>query len=386
MQSRTNVCGGLGRSARYELRLYLEIEQPASRRNEVILSPLRVTLARLEPAMRKLSFIPDRPAAWWKSWVLPLIAAATAWGARYLLQPILGAAAPYLFFVAAVLVATWWGGRTGGLLATILGGLGANLSFVGLPGRFELQGAELLDLLVFLLFCGGLTFAEEALISGIHREIVLNDELSLVGRELRHRMKNVLAVAEALSHQTGRYAATVEEFDRKLVGRLRALVTAQDLLAGDVKERAALGKIVDAAVTPYLTEGRLAAPFAGPELEIDRELVVPLALILNELATNAMKYGALSAPAGLLKLDWSRNGNRAVIHWVELNGPPVSPPTTEGFGTRLLRSALPRSSGAVQLVFEPAGLRCEISVAAAEPAAPGKARNAHRRALGAETF
>jgi two-component sensor histidine kinase len=332
--------------------------------------------------MRKISFIPDRPAAWWKAWAVPLVAAGIAWGARYLLQPILGAAAPYLFFVGAVLVATWLGGRTGGLLATILGGFGANFSFVGLPGRFDLQGVDLLDLLVFLVFCGGLTFAEEALISGIHREILLNDELSLVGRELRHRMKNMLAVAEALSHQTGRYAASVEEFDRKLVGRLRALVTAQDLLAGDVNERAALGKIVYAAVTPYLTEGRLAAPIAGPELEIDRELVVPLALILNELATNAIKYGALSAPFGLLELDWSRNGNRAEIHWVETNGPPVSPPTMEGFGTRLLRSALPRSSGAVQLFFEPSGLRCEISVAAAAPADPGAdARNGRRRTL-----
>jgi two-component sensor histidine kinase len=314
-----------------------------------------------------MSYIPDRPGPWWRTWVLPLVAVAAAWSARFVLQPVLGAAAPYLFFVGAVLVAGWWGGRTGGLLATIAGGLAANLSFVGVPNRLDVEGVQLWDMLVFFAFCSGLTFGEEALISGIRREMVLNEQLSLVGQELRHRMKNMFAVAEALSHQTGRYATTVEEFDRKLVGRLRALVTAQDLLAADTEERASLGKILKAAVAPYLTEGRLATPITGPELEIDRELAVPIALVVNELATNSLKYGALSAPQGLLRLDWSQKGDWAEIHWLETNGPRVAPPATLGFGTRLLETALPRSRGAVQLVFEPSGLRCEITVAVSRP-------------------
>jgi two-component sensor histidine kinase len=322
--------------------------------------------------MPKISYIPDRPGAWWQAWVLPLIAVAAAWIARFVLQPILGEAAPYLFFVGAVLVATWWGGRTGGFLATLLGGLSANLSFVGLPDQFDVRGVQLWDLLVFLVFCGGVVLAEEALISGIRREMLVNDQLSMVGRELRHRMKNLLAVAEALSRQTGRYASTVEEFDRQLVSRLRALVAAQDLLSVDSEERVALGKIVAATVAPYLPEARLAGPITGPDLEVDRELVAPLALILNELATNSVKYGALSSPSGLLKLDWRRSGDRAEIHWTEMKGPPVSPPTSEGFGSRLLKSALPKARGAVQLFFEPSGLRCEIAVALAERSGSGE--------------
>jgi two-component sensor histidine kinase len=321
-----------------------------------------------------MSYVPERPAAWWQVWVLPLIGVAAAWAARFALQPVLGDAAPYLFFVGAVLVAGWWGGRTGGFIATLLGGFGANFTFVGLPDRLDVQGAQLWDLLVFLTFCGGVVLAENALISGIRREMLLNEQLSLVGRELRHRMKNMLAVAEALSHQTGRYASSVEEFDRKLVGRLRALVTAQELLADETAEHAALDKVIAAAIAPYLTESRLAGPVAGPELQIDRDLVVPLALILNELATNAIKYGALSTPAGVLKLDWRRRGDRAEIHWVEQHGPPVRSPAREGFGSRLLRSALPRARGGVQLHFEPSGLRCEISVAVTEPSAPGDGR------------
>jgi two-component sensor histidine kinase len=320
--------------------------------------------------MHKLSYIPDRPGAWWQVWVLPLIAVVVAWGARQALQPVLGAAAPYLFFVGGVLVSTWWGGRVGGFLATVLGGLIANFRFVGLPNQLDVQGTQLWDLVVFLAFCGGIVLVEEALIANIRREMQLNDQLNLVGRELRHRIKNLLTVAEALSRQTSRYATSVEEFDRKLVGRLRALVTAQDMLADESEERASVAKVVTAAVAPYLQESRLAGPIAGPDLEIERELVVPLALILNELATNSVKYGALSAPQGLVKLDWIRRGDRAEIHWTETGGPPVPQQRTEGFGTRLLRSALPKSLGSVQVLFEPPGLRCEIMVAVAE-ASPG---------------
>jgi two-component sensor histidine kinase len=164
----------------------------------------------------------------------------------------------------------------------------------------------------------------------------------------------------------------VEEFDRKLVGRLRALVTAQDLLEGESEAPTALKAVVLAAVEPYLAEGRLAGPIAGPELEIDREVVVPLALILNELATNSLKHGALSVSSGRVGLDWSRSGDRAEIRWIEKGGPSVSPPKSEGFGTRLLRSALPRSLGAVQVFYEPSGLRCEIAVSIARVGTAGK--------------
>jgi two-component sensor histidine kinase len=321
----------------------------------------------LETPMLKTSYLPNRPAAWWQVWALPLVTVGAAWIARYGLQTVLGAAAPYLFFVGAVLAATWWGGRLSGLLATLAGGLLANLSFVGLPNRLEVTGTELWDLVVFLGFCTVLVLAQEAMISGIRREVMLNEELALVGRELQHRIRNVLTVAEALSQQTGRSASTVEEFNRKLVERLRALGAAQDLLAGESVERVPLSVILSAAAAPFLAENRFAGPMTGPEVQVDRKLVVPLALILNELATNSVKYGALSVPSGSVALNWSRNGACAEIHWVERGGPPVTPPAREGFGSRLLRTALPTSSGAVHLHFDPSGLRCEISVGVAEP-------------------
>jgi two-component sensor histidine kinase len=89
---------------------------------------------------------------------------------------------------------------------------------------------------------------------------------------------------------------------------------------------------------------------------------VTLALVLHELATNAAKYGALSVPQGRLAVSWQTSGRVLTIDWIESGGPPVRPPSRQGFGGKLLQSALAAYHGGVHCEFEPTGLKCRISL------------------------
>jgi two-component sensor histidine kinase len=92
------------------------------------------------------------------------------------------------------------------------------------------------------------------------------------------------------------------------------------------------------------------------------ELAVNLVMILNELATNAAKYGALSVPAGAVSLEWTASAEGLSAIWREQGGPPVAPPAREGFGMRMKRRALTPFGGKVEVAFEPTGLVCRLSV------------------------
>lgn len=120
--------------------------------------------------------------------------------------------------------------------------------------------------------------------------------------------------------------------------------------------------VVSGALAPFVTQDRLVAPIDGPPVAIARDLVAPLTLVLNELATNATKHGALSSPDGLLRIGWTCELADVRLSWQEIGGPPVLPPAKAGFGTTLLKAAIPRSKGAVALSFDPDGLLCEIRI------------------------
>lgn len=171
------------------------------------------------------SYIPQRPAPIWLALGAPLVFVGLAWALRTMLAELVGSEVPYTLFVGAVIGSAYAGGWLGGMLAAFLGGAVAEASFVG-GLRINLGGAELWGLVVFIVFSAALVAAEEAVFARIRREIRLNEELSLMSRELRHRIRNLLGVTEAISHQTGRSASSVEEFRRKFGSRLRALFSA----------------------------------------------------------------------------------------------------------------------------------------------------------------
>lgn len=186
---------------------------------------------------------------------------------------------------------------------------------------------------------------------------------ALLLAEMGHRVKNVLATAQAVAAQTLRQVGVPAAVQEALLRRLMALADSHDLLVRGGWEGAALDEIVERALMPY-GSGRVVV--TGPPARLAAGTVEMLNLAFHELATNAAKHGALSVPDGRVEVFWSlrRNGKRArlvEIDWRERGGPPVTPPERRGFGSRLLERGLAQKfGGTVKLDFHPEGLECRI--------------------------
>lgn len=184
------------------------------------------------------------------------------------------------------------------------------------------------------------------------------------GRELSHRMGNMLAVVEALARRTLRRTAEPEAFAEAFIGRLQALSRAQGVLA----EPAKCGVTIAALVKEQVLLGDDGSPILceGPDVALAAEETLDLALALHELGTNARKYGALSSDSGRVTITWrvepESSGRLATLSWVEEGGPPVQPPEDRGFGSALLRQAFKRNGGSAQLRFEKKGVHCHMKI------------------------
>jgi len=180
----------------------------------------------------------------------------------------------------------------------------------------------------------------------------------LLLRELSHRVKNSLAVTLAIARQTGERAADVAGFLEDFEGRLEALAAAHDLLSESGWLGASLAVLVRATLGPH-DDGRIAVRVEN--LALKPAVAQDLVLVLHELATNALKHGALSAPGGSVTLEGRVAGGELVLAWREAGGPPVAPPEGRGFGTTLLEQAVAyRHGGGVGLDWRPQGLACTI--------------------------
>jgi two-component sensor histidine kinase len=176
--------------------------------------------------------------------------------------------------------------------------------------------------------------------------------------ELDHRVKNSLATVQAIALQTGRSAASIEEFLGKFDGRLLSLARAHGLLTsggwtgGDLRALALL------SLGAYQNDGEDNIHLSGPAITLTPKAAMALNLVFSELATNAAKYGALSTPKGRIYLSWSVESETLAVRWVEAGGPPiVAPPTRSGFGTMVLDYSISYElGGAAERRFAPGGL------------------------------
>jgi two-component sensor histidine kinase len=188
----------------------------------------------------------------------------------------------------------------------------------------------------------------------------------LLIHELNHRVKNILAMVQAMAAQTLSTAATPQAARVSLEARLIALAQAHDVLTRESWDGAELMDIVTGAVAAH--ERRPASRFRidGPHVRLAPKTAVSLAMALHELTTNAVKYGALSNDAGWVTIDWTVQpvaaGVDLCLSWTEQGGPPVAPPQRKGFGTRLIARSLASESGVAELSYPPEGARCRITV------------------------
>ncbi|MDF7776563.1 HWE histidine kinase domain-containing protein [Sphingomonas sp. AOB5] len=180
-------------------------------------------------------------------------------------------------------------------------------------------------------------------------------ERRLVNDEIGHRMKNTLSLVQAIAAHTLRVIPDREpviEFDRRLL----ALAASHDVLLRS-GTAAPMRSAAVAALTNLTAQDRVS--LEGPEVELNSQATLFFSMLVHELATNALKYGALSVPGGRVGVTWRIEGEDLVLDWHERGGPPVTQPTRKGFGSRLIERGL-GGAGAVKMDYLPTGLEATL--------------------------
>jgi two-component sensor histidine kinase len=216
-----------------------------------------------------------------------------------------------------------------------------------------------------VLLLTGLAFAVR-MAATIARGEMLHD---LLIEELNHRVKNTLALMQAIAVQTFRSASKTER--AKFEGRLSALAEAHNLPSQEKWQGSELRDVIGRALQPFLLNNPDRIRMAGPMVPLSPRLAVVLSMIVHEIATNAAKYGALSNDTGKVTLDWEvteeTSRPRLRLIWTESGGPPVTAPVQRGFGSRLIeRSARDQLGGEATVDFLPRGVVYTISCALEE--------------------
>jgi PAS domain S-box-containing protein len=195
----------------------------------------------------------------------------------------------------------------------------------------------------------------------ISRRKTSEQRLELLSREVNHRAKNMLAVIQSIVRLST--TANTRAFADVLLGRITALGRAHNLLSENRWESAGLQRLIEEELAPF-RQGESRVRINGPRLALSAAAAQPISMVLHELATNAAKYGALSAPAGNVTIEWVRNPDgRIVLRWIEAGGPTVRAPTRQNFGLNVIgivvRSQL---GGTAQFDWRPEGLICTVEI------------------------
>ena len=191
------------------------------------------------------------------------------------------------------------------------------------------------------------------------------DEAQLANRELIHRVKNMLAIVTAIASQTARYSPTVSDFNKSFRERLSALARVHDMLRPDPAHTPDLRGFCQEILAPYCAHRADALSTDGPPVALTRNEAVLLSLVINELATNATKYGAWSVPNGQVSLTWRQiegaDAPEVAIIWQERGGPMVKEPSKSGFGTNVMKFSIERGlRGHISTSFVAAGIRHDV--------------------------
>lgn len=201
---------------------------------------------------------------------------------------------------------------------------------------------------------------------GIMRDVTARNAVmaahKLVAGELVHRVNNILAVVTGLFQQSLRESPDKETLGASFGGRLVALANANTAILRSAGDGAALESLTQTQLAPFIDAGRLTVE--GPPVMLPQPVAQPVALALNELATNALKYGALSNATGVVRLSWTVSGEqgdrRLAIRWSETGGPPVEKPKRIGLGSRLIENGI--RGAMVNRLFAAKGFSCSIEL------------------------
>jgi two-component system CheB/CheR fusion protein len=192
----------------------------------------------------------------------------------------------------------------------------------------------------------------------------LEERQRLLLRELTHRVKNTLAVVQAIAHQSLRSSTSREDFIACFDGRLSALASSHNILVESNWHGADLAALVRTQLEPYASDGAERWAIEGEPVLLPADLATPVGLVVHELATNAVRHGAMSHPSGRVNLSWTLNSRNdpplLTVIWQETDGPAAEQPAVSGFGTALIDNAI--RGARVRREFRPDGFVCTIEV------------------------
>ncbi|MHB9879909.1 sensor histidine kinase [Pacificimonas sp. ICDLI1SI03] len=312
------------------------------------------------------------------AWGLGIIFFAAALATRFAFHNVLPAGFPYLTFFPAVILTTFFAGVRPGITCATLSGLSAWFWFIPPLWTFDINSSVLVALGFYACIIGVdivLIDVMHKAVQGLRREKettrilfdrqkdLLEDQKvrerqqEVLQKELAHRMKNTLAMVQAIVSQSLRNASDPKVAAELTSARIMALARAQDALTATDWSAADVETIVRTAVAP-LNEGGDRFVILGPRVRLETQRSLGLSLAVHELATNAVKYGALSNANGHVKIEWdSADTNEFTFIWTENGGPEVRAPSHLGFGSRLTQRVVPSYfDGSVTTDYAPAGL------------------------------
>ncbi|NML13126.1 sensor histidine kinase [Sphingobium sp. AR-3-1] len=180
--------------------------------------------------------------------------------------------------------------------------------------------------------------------------------------ELNHRVKNLLGVVAGIAHMTAKSSASLADFEPAFSGRLMALGKAHEILTAATWERASLQTLVDDLLGTMATADPPRATANGPNILLEPKHVLSVSMILHELMTNALKYGALSVPNGHISLSWAVDHKGLSIEWLETGLVSLEQPQRKGFGTKMIeRTVAHELKGTSKTHWRPDGLAFSFS-------------------------
>ncbi|MBD8664425.1 sensor histidine kinase [Rhizobium sp. CFBP 8752] len=337
------------------------------------MKPLRMQLFEMSDHVR---------ASPGKRWGVAVAAFGLALYARFLCDHLLPPGFPYLTFFPAVILTTFLAGVWPGAVCAVACGVAAWYWFIPPFAMFEINGS----VLVALTFYACVVIVDILLIQVMHKAVddlqeerlrsedLVREQQRLLAeqkererqqrvlqRELSHRMKNTLAMVQAVVSQSLRNATDVKLAGEMASARIDALARAQDTLTATNWSAADVETIVRTSVEPHQDSADRFDIF-GPPMVLEAQPSMGLALAIHELATNATKYGALSTADGKVEIRWTAPGeNGFAFTWIESKGPAVSEPTRRGFGSRLMERVVPTYfNGVANVDYRTDGLHYRI--------------------------
>ena len=189
------------------------------------------------------------------------------------------------------------------------------------------------------------------------------EQIATLAREAEHRSKNLLATVQAAVHLS--QSETSDGLKRAIEGRIQALANVHSLFVKSRWIGAELSAVAKQELTPYIQKNESTGEYRRSRVLLEPNSAQAIAVTLHELATNAAKYGALSASEGQIEVKWSHAADgRLILLWTETGGPPVKTPTHRGFGGRVIEGMIEQLKGRTRFDWRPEGLVCEITLQA----------------------